>query len=71
MTLLLHLDQPDQFSVYKNGKVLAHIRRHGDAWRLRRKDRERQANYDGVDVTPWILQHGELEPVIERYLSEA
>lgn len=70
MALLLHLDEPNQFSVYKDGKVLAHILRRDGAWRLRRKDRERQTHYAGVDVTPWILQHGDLEPVIERHLSE-
>lgn len=70
MALLLHLDEPDQFSVYRDGKVLARILRRGGAWRLRRKDREQQAGYAGVDVTPWIFQHGDLEPVIERHLSD-
>lgn len=71
MTLLLHLDQPNQFSVYRDGKVLARIFKRGSQWRLRRRDRERQAGYRGVDVTPWIFQHQDLEPVIERHLAEA
>lgn len=70
MTLLLHLDEPNQFSVYRNGKVLACIRRRDGAWRLFRKDRERQAGYAGVDVTRLIFQPGDLEPAIERHLSE-
>lgn len=70
MTLLLHLDEPNQFSVYRDGKVLARIRRSDGTWRLFHKNRERQDGRDGVDVTPLIFQPGDLEPVIERYLSE-
>ena len=70
MTLLLYLDEPNQFSVYRDGKVLARIRRSDGMWRLVRKDRQQQTDDAGVDVTPLIFQPGDLEPVIERYLSE-
>jgi len=71
MPILIHLDDPAQFSVYKDGSIRAHIYKRGGAWKLRRDDREAEPGYTGVDVSRWILQHDDLEPVIERHLSES
>lgn len=65
MAILIHLDHPNQISVYIDGSVRAHIQKEGSAWLLRPLN-----NPDKVtDVSALIYRHEVLKPVIFRSLE--
>ena len=66
MAVLMHLDNPAEFSVYVDGDVRAHILKEGLAWILRPTNRPS----DALDVTPVINHHDELAPRVLAHLGQ-
>lgn len=66
MTILLHFDNPTQFTVLVDGKERARIRKMAENWRLFRTDQER---YSDVDVTTAIRDHRKLYTIIREILA--
>lgn len=67
MTILLHFDNPHQFTVLVDGKERARIRKMAENWRLFRTD---QARYSDVDVTTAIRDQRKLRAIIRNLLAE-
>ncbi len=66
MTILLHFDNPHQFTVLVDGKERARIRKMAENWRLFRTD---QTRYSDVDVTAVIRDHRKLRTIIREILA--
>lgn len=66
MTILLHFDNPHQFTVLVDGEERARIRKMAENWRLFRTDQER---YSDVDVTVAIRDHRKLRMIIREILA--
>lgn len=66
MTILLHFDNPTQFTVLVDGQERARIRKMAENWHLFRID---QARYSDVDVTTAIRDHRKLRSIIREVLA--
>ena len=69
MTVLFHLDNPEKFSVFVDGKVRAEIKKADGRWLLRRYDHGVASSGAGTDVTRWILDQNELQRMVQAHLN--